>query len=52
MINEAMCKVVCHNLCCLIQSVQELGVTASFWQKDDPKVAPAPYDVVEAMAWM
>lgn len=25
-INEALCKVLAHNLCCLIQSMYELGI--------------------------
>jgi len=29
-INEALCKVLCHNLCVLIQSVRELGIEAAF----------------------
>jgi transposase len=29
-INEALCKVLCHNLCVLIQSVHELGIEAAF----------------------
>jgi len=29
-INEALCKVLCHNLCVLIQSAHELGVEAVF----------------------
>lgn len=29
-INEALCKVLCHNLCCVIQSVHELGIEANF----------------------
>ncbi len=29
-INEALCKVLCHNLCVLIQSVHELGIEATF----------------------
>ena len=29
-INEALCKVLCHNLCCVIQSFYELGIEASF----------------------
>jgi len=35
-INEALCKILCHNLCVLIQSAHELGVEAVFtdelWQ--------------------
>lgn len=29
-INEALCKVLAHNLCCVIQSMYELGVDATF----------------------
>lgn len=29
-INEALCKVLCHNLCVVIQSVHELGIEAVF----------------------
>jgi transposase len=32
-INEAMCKVLCHNLCCLIQSIYELGIEPTFWEE-------------------
>lgn len=29
-INEALCKVLCHNLCVVLQSVHELGIEANF----------------------
>ena len=29
-INEALCKVLCHNLCVVIQSIHELGIEANF----------------------
>jgi len=29
--NEALCKILCHNLCVLIQSSYELGVESTFW---------------------
>jgi transposase len=32
-INEVLCKVLCHNICCVIQSMYELGIEAKFWQK-------------------
>ena len=30
--NEILCKVLAHNLCCLVQSIYELGIEPSFWQ--------------------
>lgn len=29
-INEALCKVLCHNICCLIQSMFEFGIEPDF----------------------
>jgi hypothetical protein len=29
-INEALCKVVCHNICVVIQSMHELGIEVEF----------------------
>jgi transposase len=29
-INELLCKVLCHNICCVIQSMHELGIEAQF----------------------
>ncbi len=31
MMNETLCKVLCHNLVVLIHEIQELGITPSFW---------------------
>ena len=28
--NEAMCKVLCHNICVVIQSMHELGISPDF----------------------
>lgn len=28
--NEVLCKVLCHNICCVIQSMHELGIEAEF----------------------
>lgn len=30
MLNESLCKVICHNICCLISAFYELGITAKF----------------------
>ena len=30
-INEALCKVLCHNICCLIQSMYELNIKPKFY---------------------
>ncbi len=32
-INEALCKVLAHSLCCLIQSIYELGIEPTFWEE-------------------
>ena len=29
-VNEVLCKILCHNLCCLVQSIYELGIAVSF----------------------
>lgn len=31
MVNEVLCKLLCHNLCCLIQEQHELGIEPVFW---------------------
>lgn len=30
-INELLCKVLCHNLCVLVQAIYELGIEPNFW---------------------
>lgn len=30
-VNEVLCKILCHNLCCVIQSMYELGIEPTFW---------------------
>jgi hypothetical protein len=35
------CKVLCHNICVVIQSMYELGIEPAFWGKPDTsKVEP------------
>jgi len=29
-VNEALCKVLCHNICCLVQAIHELGIEPTF----------------------
>lgn len=29
--NEVLCKIICHNICCLIQETHELGIDTTFW---------------------
>jgi hypothetical protein len=31
-INEALCKALARNFCCLIQSTCELGIEPTFWE--------------------
>lgn len=54
MINEALAKVLCHNICCLIQSQCELRIEATFWGKEDltPEFEAAEVDPIEALAWV
>jgi transposase len=59
MANEALCKVLCHDLCCLIQSTYELGVEATFWGDEsvEPQpaasaFAPEASDFAALIAWM
>lgn len=58
MVNEVLCKIICHNICCLIQSIFELGVAPTFWTRDEIEGKPEPVhavidtDAIEALAWM
>jgi transposase/predicted nucleic acid-binding Zn finger protein len=35
MVNEVLCKLLCHNLCCLIQEQEELGISPVFWKDEE-----------------
>jgi len=41
MVNEVLCKLLCHNICCLIMSQFELGIEPVFWhQEEAPTTLP------------
>jgi len=44
MVNEVLCKFLCHNLCCLIQEQCELGIEPEFWK--DEQVENGPMEVI------
>ncbi len=33
-VNEVLCKILCHNICVLINSIYELGLEPTFWTSD------------------
>ena len=55
--NEVLCKFICHNICCVIQSQCELGIDATFWdceetrtESQEPPVTSEPEPVTLPMA--
>jgi transposase len=36
MVNEVLCKVLCHNIVCLIHESHELGIDMTFWADSSP----------------
>src|SRR5437016_4326140 len=42
MVNEVLCKVLCHNLTCLIQEQETLGITPVFWKDEREESAVLP----------
>jgi len=44
-VNEVLCKVLCHNICVLIQSIYELGLEPTFWTFGTKEA------IVPKMAW-
>jgi transposase len=42
MTNEVLCKLLCHNICVLIQSQCELGIEPVFWQNKPAEGDEAP----------
>jgi hypothetical protein len=49
MVNEVLCKILAHNLCCLIQEQCELGIETEFWPEEMAKMVPAPLIDVEPL---
>ena len=41
MANEALCKLLCHNLTCLIQEQETLGIVPIFWKDEGESTLPA-----------
>ena len=41
-VNEVLCKILCHNICVLIQSIYELGLEPTFWETFDAKEPVVP----------
>jgi hypothetical protein len=41
MANEVLCKILCHNLTCLLQEQETLGIVPVFW-KDEGKEEGGP----------
>jgi transposase len=42
LVNEALCKILCHNLVVLIHEMYELGIEPVFWTDLEKKMAAAP----------
>ena len=40
-VNEVLCKVLCHNLTCIVHAITEFGIDADFG-KPSPTVPTAP----------
>jgi transposase len=52
MVNEVLCKILCHNLCCLIQSVYELGIMATFWEREVEVKPEIESSSIDAFGWI
>ena len=38
--NEVLCKILCHNICVLIQEMYELGIEPEFWADKSADILP------------
>lgn len=41
--NEVLCKILCHNVCVLIQEQHELGIEAEFWKEQPDTILNRPF---------
>ena len=48
MVNEVLCKILCHNLTCLIQEEETLGIVPIFWKDEDKDDALQILSIVQA----
>jgi len=50
--NEVLCKLLCHNICCLIMSQFELGIEPTFWgeQRTEAVAAEQPIPATSLVA--
>ncbi len=39
MVNEVLCKLLCHNLTCLIQEQETLGIAPIFWKDEEAVIS-------------
>jgi transposase len=42
MVNEVLCKILCHNLTCLIQEQETLGIVPVFWPEEPAEETAEP----------
>ena len=46
MVNEALCKLLCHKLTCLIQEQETLGIVPVFWKDEEAEQPGEKPDVL------
>jgi transposase len=51
MVNEVLCKLLCHNLTCLIQEQETLGIVPVFWKDEDREEATAILRLCNALSF-
>ena len=45
--NEVLCKVLCHNICCLVSAMYELGITAEFGSPTSSNRGVVPAEIAQ-----